>query len=198
MCTSARGSFQARRQSFQDIQKGHDESAAWLMEAWKRDEEIPTVEHVKFIVGVASESTVTLSPGVSSELEEDYGTSVLVAPPKLNPYAVQTLRNLRDRGCKIGLICNTGHSPGRTLRQLIDKLEILRFSDATIFSDEVGWQKPDPRIFLATAEKLALQYHEGRKPGTRCRTRLQSQVAKGNSEPYSRDKPLGGCPEDSK
>ncbi len=40
------------------------------------------------------------------------------------------------------------------MRQLLDKLGILRYFEATVFSDELGWRKPDGRIFLEAARKL--------------------------------------------
>ncbi len=88
------------------------------------------------------------------ELEEAYCSPVLAAPPVLNPEAVPTLQSLRDRGNPVGLICNTGRAPGTTLRKLLDRLGILGYFEATVFSDELGWRKPDQRIFLESARRL--------------------------------------------
>lgn len=93
--------------------------------------------------------------GFLGELEEAYCPPVLAAPPVLNPEAVPTLQSLRDRGSPVGLICNTGRAPSRTLRQLLDRLGIRGYFEATVFSDELGWRKPNQRIFLET----------GRRPG---------------------------------
>lgn len=89
--------------------------------------------------------------------EEAYRAAALTVPPELDREAVTTMQVLRERGYKIGLICNSGRSPGSTLRKLMEKLGILRFFDETIFSDEVGPGKPDKKIFLLAAEKLGVE-----------------------------------------
>ncbi len=138
----------------QDVKRGHDQSTSWLMESWKTWREVPTLEHVKYVVKAAAGENVALSPEFLGELEEAYCSPVLAAPPVLNPEAVSTLQSLRDRGSPVGLICNTGRAPGKTLRQLLDRLGILDYFEATVFSDELGWRKPDQRIFQETARRL--------------------------------------------
>jgi len=139
--------------------RGYDESVGWFQSFWKRNQDIPTVEQIRYIVNIASRNTVALSEEskVIEELQEAYVTPVLSVPPVLNHDAVSTLEEMRKRAHKIGLISNTGRSPGRTLRKLLIDLGVLKFFDATVFSDEVGWLKPDQRIFKAAAEKLGVE-----------------------------------------
>ncbi len=62
----------------------------------------------------------------------------------------------------IGLLSNTGFIKGRTLRKVLDKLEIGRFLDFQIYSDEAGISKPNPLLFaqlLHTVEK----HHDNNK-----------------------------------
>ena len=138
----------------QDLKRGYDQSNSWLMESWKTWREVPTLEHVKYVVKAAAGENAALSSELLKELEEAYCSPVLAAPPVLNPDAVLTLQALRKRGTPVGLICNTGRAPGRTLRQLLDWLGILQYFEATVFSDELGWRKPDRQIFLEAARKL--------------------------------------------
>src|SRR6266571_4420857 len=90
-------------------------------------------------------------------LEESYWSPSLTAPAKLNVEAPGVFQRLRERGLKIGLICNTGRGPGHALRELMRREGVLDYFDATIFSDEVGYGKPDTRIFLTAAERLRLK-----------------------------------------
>lgn len=77
------------------------------MEIWKTNREVSTLEHTKHIVKVAAGNHRELSPEMWEELEEVYGSTVLSAPPPLNPDAVHTLQALSDRGIQMGPICNT-------------------------------------------------------------------------------------------
>jgi len=142
-----------------DIFRGYDSSVAWFQSFWRVNRDIPTIEQIRYVVKIASgSSTVPCeSWNAVKELEEAYTAPALVVTPSLNPDAVPTLNSMRDRGYRIGLISNTGRTPGRVLRLLLNRLGILHYFCATVFSDEVGWLKPDRRIFHAAAEKLGVE-----------------------------------------
>ena len=57
----------------------------------------------------------------------------------------------------MGLISNTGRTPGRVLRTVMDDLGILRHFDVTTFSNEILVRKPSPVIFKTTVEALRTQ-----------------------------------------
>jgi putative hydrolase of the HAD superfamily len=69
------------------------------------------------------------------------------------PRLTDTLDSLRERGVKIGLITN-----GRALMQnrKIDGLGIRPLLDSVVISGDLGVRKPDPRIFAAALEDLAV------------------------------------------
>ncbi len=54
----------------------------------------------------------------------------------------------------MGLISNTGKTPGAVLRKVMSRMDILRYFDTTTFSDELLVRKPDPTMFLRTLEDL--------------------------------------------
>ena len=145
--------------SMMDLLKGYDESIGFLQESWRRNQDVPTVEQIRYIVNAASKGTVNMpeSKRAVEELQEAYTTPVLAIPPVLNSDAFFTLESMRNRAYKLGLISNTGRTHGRVLRKLLDKFGILDHFDATIFSDEVGWLKPDRRIFMAAADELKVE-----------------------------------------
>jgi putative hydrolase of the HAD superfamily len=91
---------------------------------------------------------------VLSKLEEVLATQLLSDLPELTSGTQETLSYLKDRNYKIGLICNTGRSPGRILRQVLKRRRILQFFEVLTFSDEQRVRKPNPKIFLHTLEKL--------------------------------------------
>ncbi|HKD10742.1 MAG TPA: HAD family hydrolase [Thermoanaerobaculia bacterium] len=66
--------------------------------------------------------------------------------------AVSTLETLRGRGYRLGVISNSnGH-----VRKLLQQARLAPFLEVIIDSSEVGIEKPDPRIFFAATEQLAL------------------------------------------
>ena len=66
--------------------------------------------------------------------------------------ATATLRELHDRGFKLGLITNG--SPTQHVK--IAAMGLATLFSVVIVSDEVGMKKPDPRIFRMALQKLAV------------------------------------------
>jgi putative hydrolase of the HAD superfamily len=140
------------------IERAYSESAHLLQAIWKRNEELSTLEQVRMILKNASGGEISLpaDPDAVERLVNSYVYPLLELPPRLNPDARPTLEGMRERVKKIGLISNTGRSPGTASRSVIDKLGILEFFDATTFSDEIGCRKPAERIFIDTAKQLGV------------------------------------------
>jgi putative hydrolase of the HAD superfamily len=62
--------------------------------------------------------------------------------------AVDVLTELKTLGFKLGIVSNaTNLAP--LLRRDLERLDILRYFDATVFSSELGLRKPHPRIYEA-------------------------------------------------
>ncbi len=87
-------------------------------------------------------------------IEKTYDDLTLNPLPDAMPHIQETVRALRDRGFRLGVICNTGMAGGRVLREVLARYGLLPSFGATVFSNEFGYSKPDPRIFLHTLELL--------------------------------------------
>jgi putative hydrolase of the HAD superfamily len=72
----------------------------------------------------------------------------------LLPGAKEALGTVRSKGYKIGLISNTGRTPGIVLRKVMENLGILEYFDTTTFSNETLVRKPAESAFRATLDKL--------------------------------------------
>jgi HAD superfamily hydrolase (TIGR01509 family) len=144
--------------SLTEIERGYAESAHQLLAIWKRNEHLSTLEQVQLILKLASGRNITLpkEPEILERVLRGYVDPLFEVPPRLNRDAKSTLEGMRERVKGIGLISNTGRSPGPALRRLIDDLGILKFFDRTTFSDEIRCRKPDQRIFLDTAKGLGV------------------------------------------
>lgn len=57
---------------------------------------------------------------------------------------------------QIGLICNTGYTGGRVLRQVLARHGLIGYFGVLTFSNEHGWLKPDPKIFHQTLAELGV------------------------------------------
>lgn len=84
-------------------------------------------------------------------------TAVLIdLPPVLNEGVLETLPVLA-RSYKLAVICNTGVTPGTVLREIMKKDQIYDYFQLTVFSDEMTWAKPNPKIFVYTLEQLQVR-----------------------------------------
>lgn len=70
--------------------------------------------------------------------------------------AVETVAALARAGVPQALICDTGLTPGRVVREHLARLGMLGGLRAQLFSDEVGVPKPAPRIFRAALGALGV------------------------------------------
>jgi putative hydrolase of the HAD superfamily len=75
---------------------------------------------------------------------------------RVEPDIVQILERLDSDGYPMGLVSNVSLRPD-LMRQDIERLGLGRFLKATVFSSEVGWRKPDPRIFRTALERLGTE-----------------------------------------
>jgi putative hydrolase of the HAD superfamily len=139
-----------------DLQRAQEESASQLQAIWRRNGHISTMDQIQLIVQIASGRIIDLrgDSRAVEMLQSAYIDPLFAFPPGLNEDAKETLEAMRDRVHKMGLISNTGRSPGVAMRKLMESLGILKFFDATIFSDEVECRKPNKRIFDLAAREL--------------------------------------------
>jgi len=89
-------------------------------------------------------------PGIASALYER-----VMDPSAWIPYpdSAPTLRALRSRGVRIGIVSNVP----RDLRPIFSGHGLADLVDAFTHSFEVGAEKPDPAIFLRACEALGTQ-----------------------------------------
>jgi len=69
------------------------------------------------------------------------------------PGAVETLRELRERGLRLGLISVCSED----VPEVWGETPFVGLFDSTVFSCAVGMRKPDPRIYLLACEELGVK-----------------------------------------
>lgn len=81
---------------------------------------------------------------------EDIG---LIYPPKLIEGAAESIKILSQK-YMLGIICDTGQTPGRILRRILEKDNLLEYFNTLTFSDEIGFSKPHKAMFQATLDSM--------------------------------------------
>lgn len=84
---------------------------------------------------------------VLAQLADRYKAPTPDHLPPLCPNIEAALRDLRDAGLRIGIVCDVGFIPSPLLRGYLERHGLLGCFDHWSFSDEVGVYKPDARIF---------------------------------------------------
>jgi putative hydrolase of the HAD superfamily len=87
-------------------------------------------------------------------VEKAYEDITLEPLPDAMPHARAAVEAMRQRGFRLGVICNTGMAGGRVLREVLRRHGLLDLFDVTVFSNEFGMSKPHPSIFVYTLERL--------------------------------------------
>lgn len=102
---------------------------------------------------------IRLDPAFQDQAVTRFAEVVLEDPPPLLDYASSVLEVLHTK-YRIGLICDTGFTPGKVLRQVLEKHNILHYFSCLLFSDEVGATKPSALIFQRALDALQLAADE--------------------------------------
>lgn len=133
------------------INQAYADSEKYLQESWARNVDVDTPEQVRILLQFLD---VEPAPELVAELVPPYAEAVLQVEPYLVDGAAEVLDNIRDSGAKLALISNTGRTPGTAMRKVMQRLGILKYFPVTTFSNEVGYLKPDWRIFASTLGRL--------------------------------------------
>jgi len=137
------------------IERAYAQSEEFCDEVWKRRRDMPLDDHFLFMLScIDSRLPWKLKREDLGRLRKYYAEAIMQMPPVLLPHAREALEYLADRGYRIGLISNTGRTPGEVLRRLLDQLGIARYFDVMTFSNEVLVRKPEKQIFLHTVKGL--------------------------------------------
>ena len=137
------------------LQDAYARTGDHLAAVWDRLEDVSVGEQVEFMLEALDQGLPgTIAPETVSEIERVYSESMLHHPPALLDGAMETLLGVRDTGVRLGLISNTGKTPGSTLRTMLERMGILSVFEVTVFSNEVRSRKPASEIFELTLETL--------------------------------------------
>jgi len=85
-------------------------------------------------------------------------------------HASATLAALSAANIRLGLVCDTGFTPGRVVRELLEDAGLCDHLEVLCFSDEVGVPKPGNEIFAKALAELGARPPEAIHVGDLKRT----------------------------
>lgn len=113
---------------------------------------IAELDAVELLTDAFAGIGIPLAPELARQLavidHEAFSNSISVPAPTL-----ATLQALADRGLAMGLVSNITLIP-ELLHADLEAMGLGRLLGAAAFSSEVGWRKPDRRIFAYVLERL--------------------------------------------
>lgn len=99
---------------------------------------------------------IEVPPGVAEEVIEAFSSAGRTTVLHVTEGLEDALGRLKDRGIKVGIVCDVGLTPSPVLLHHLEERDLLRWFDAWSFSDEVGHYKPRPEPFLHALEAMGV------------------------------------------
>jgi len=156
--------------------------AAWrsgftaYLEAWQEGRHFGAFEQVLHMMQRFDASPVD---GVVARIARRIEKSGAHANLQLQAGAAEVIPALASAGIKLGLISDTGLTPGRILVGFLERDGLLPHFTKLTFSDETGFPKPDPRMFHRTLAPLGVMPEEAAHVGDTPRTDIAGAQAVG-------------------
>lgn len=144
-----------RPHDVEEVEEAYRKTGTFLELTWGKARDMPVRDHVLFMLScIECRLPGKMANEDIAEVERIYADSILEHPPELLPGAKTALRMVSEKGYKLGLISNTGKTPGSTLRVVMDRMGILEHFQVTTFSNEITVRKPAEAAFRVTLEQL--------------------------------------------
>lgn len=102
---------------------------------------------------------ITIAPDTGRALIDEFISIVLAHPPEPIEGALDAVRAAAER-VPIGLISDTGISPGSAVSALLDRYGFLPYFKTLTFSDELGVAKPQAAMYDHAVSGLSVRREE--------------------------------------
>jgi putative hydrolase of the HAD superfamily len=138
-----------------EVQEAYDKSGIFLELTWSKRRDLTVKDQVLFLLNCIDGKLVgKLRDEDLEAIEKTYSEGILDNLPMLLPGAKEALKSVNSKGYRVGLISNTGRTPGSVLRVVMQDMGILHHFDVTSFSNELMVRKPAETIFRRTLADL--------------------------------------------
>jgi putative hydrolase of the HAD superfamily len=99
---------------------------------------------------------VALDATTLARIARAYQEPALTHRPEITMAAAEAIHEIRARGPALGVISNTGRTPGWVVRRLLEDAGLLPHFTVLVFSDEAGIRKPAAAIFRQALDQTGL------------------------------------------
>jgi putative hydrolase of the HAD superfamily len=127
---------------------------------WATLRDIGAREQVEMMLEILQVEKQDRPGSLVERLIDAYTLPILTELPVPLDRVTEVLSILESRGLPLAVICNTGRTPGKILRIILDRLGIAKHLSVQTFSDELGLRKPRPEIFEHTLKALGVRPSE--------------------------------------
>ncbi len=127
---------------------------------WSRDLDISCRRQVEHLLEGLSLDPQVMDAEMVDAIEHAYARAALDVVPGVVDGAADMLRAVHARGLKVGLISNTGRTPGYVLREVLALTGLAAEIDFMVFSNEHGECKPLRSIFEELRRGLEVEFEE--------------------------------------
>ena len=139
------------------------------VELWSRGVGSGSVEIAAWALDRVGVTDASLAMDLGHRFEE----AGLAGSVAALPGAGDVLAELRRRGVRTALVCDTGFSSGRIVREFLSRTGLQELLEVSVFSNEVGVPKPHPRMFEAALGSLGVAAFDAVHVGDLKRTDIQ-------------------------
>lgn len=163
--------------SHYDVKRAYTLTHDYVHQVWEKENYryVSTSERVDYMMR-------PLNVGLPMELRrmviKEFKETILKAPPPLFEGVTETLRTISDN-YQLGIVCDTGITPGYVLRNVLKRRGVLDLFASTVFSNEVGFNKPHKIIFETALKELGAKPREAAHVGDSLKTDIAGAKAVG-------------------
>jgi len=121
---------------------------------------LDTKEMYLMVLYLLNENSIDYSEIDINKLYDQMENLALSYPPViLNQKIVPILQILKEKNKTVSLLSNTGFIEGKTINKLLKKLDLKKYFDFEIYSDEQNLSKPNKELFEIVFKKTCEIYN---------------------------------------
>lgn len=134
-----------------ELYQAYKDGFATYLDAWRNQKHFGALEHVAFVFERFKARPTNGTLRRTARCIEEVGLGFHLT---LQRGAAEAIPELAKRGVKLGIISDTGLTPGRVLLQFLERDGLAEYFSVATFSDRTGVAKPHPSMFLGTLATL--------------------------------------------
>lgn len=141
-------------QGASEVDAAFEASRSWFLDVYHREQRTPVVH--ERLTWVFTHLGITVDRTALEVLSRQFEEMGLMLDPRLTDNLAPVLEQL-SRDYLLGIVSDTGYTPGRVLRKHMKKHGVLEYFSAFSFSDETGRAKPHAHQFENVLTKLGIE-----------------------------------------